>query len=139
MTDTHDRVTARVVPDAARAGFAGKIFGPKFPMRLEPAIFNIAGSLAKAYSGGYWQFHALSNGGFFMAPNMPCRFEVDCPNGHTGPMSAEALGITACMYAYSQLSFGRGAFAEVCGEHFHLLREFALDHDEASGILAACD
>ena len=139
MTNTHKQVTARVVPDADRAELAGRIFGLHFPMRLEPTVFSIAGSLAKSYTGGYWHFHSLSNGGFFMTPHGTCEFEVSCPNGYTGTFSAQALGIATCMYAYSQLSFGRGAFSGVCAEHFHWLREFALDHSEASGILAACD
>ena len=139
MTNAHDRVTARVVPNAARAVLAGRLFGLHFPMRLEPTVFSIAGSLAKTYTGGYWHFYSLSNGGFVMAPHGTREFEVACPNGYTGTLSAEALGIAACMYAFSQLSFDRGAFSEVCAEHFHWLRAFAVDHSEASGILAACD
>jgi hypothetical protein len=55
-------------------------------------------------------------------------------------MSADALGITACLYAYSHLSFnGRNGFDEICAEHYHLLREFAFDHDESRGIFSAID
>jgi hypothetical protein len=55
-------------------------------------------------------------------------------------LSADALGITACLYAYSHLSFNRrDGLAELCAEQFHLLREYALDHPEAGGIMAAID
>jgi hypothetical protein len=38
------------------------------------------------------------------------------------------------------LSFsGRNGFDEVCAEHYHLLREFALDHEDANLILQAID
>jgi len=50
------------------------------------------------------------------------------------------LGITACLYAYSQLSFTAGPdFAELCADQFHLLREYALDHPEAEAILGVID
>ena len=54
-------------------------------------------------------------------------------------MSADALGVTACLFAFSYLSFGSGDLAARCAEHYHLLREFALDHAELRAILAACD
>jgi hypothetical protein len=40
---------------------------------------------------------------------------------------------------YSHLSFGEGAFAEVCAEQFHVLREYSMDYSEAGSISAACD
>jgi hypothetical protein len=39
---------------------------------------------------------------------------------------------------FCHLSFsGRNGFDEVCAEHYHLLREIALDHDDANLILQA--
>ena len=55
-------------------------------------------------------------------------------------MSADALGLTGTLYSYSHLSFaGETAFSEACAEQYHLLREFSLDHAEASAILRAID
>ena len=54
-------------------------------------------------------------------------------------MSADALGITACLYAYSHLSFAQNSFGELCAQHYHWLREYALDHSEAGAIFAAID
>lgn len=139
MTDTQNQVTAHVVPDALRVATAARLFGMHFSLRLEPAIFSIAGELAQDYRGGYWLFHALSNGGFFMSPEPRGSHQVVCSNGYGGELSAEAFGVTAFLYAYSQLSFFQGAFAEVCADHYHLLRAFALEHSEASAIFAACD
>jgi hypothetical protein len=52
-------------------------------------------------------------------------------------MSADAAGITACLFALSHLSFQTKN--EKIAEHYHLLRDFALEHAEASIILAAID
>ena len=132
-------ITRRTLAEGERADFVHALFGLNFPLRLEPTIFSMAGRLAEDYNGGFWQFHALGNGGFYMAPDVDRGHQVTCANGFEGTLSSDALGITACLYAYSQLSFGEGAFAEVCGEQYHLLREFALDHPEAGAILAAID
>lgn len=133
-------ITRTIVADNRRINHTATLFGIHFPMRLEPAIFNIAGNLAAEYDGGLWDFFALSNGGFYMAPNTANQFNVSCENGYEGSMSADALGITACLYAYSHLSFGGPReFSEVCAEQYHWLREFALDHSEAGSIFRAID
>ena len=132
-------ITRRTLADEERADFVHALFGLHFPLKLEPTIFAMAGILAEDYNGGYWQFYALGNGGFHMAPDVDHGYEVSCANGFEGTLSSDALGITACLYAYSQLSFGEGRFAEVCADQYHLLREYALDHVEAGAILAAID
>lgn len=138
MTD-QDIVTSTIVPDARRIKVSSTLFGLHFPMRLEPCIFGIANRLSSDYRGGFWQFHVLSNGGFYMAPDRDSSFAVSADNGFEGSLSSEAFGIVVCLYAYSGLSFGGDEFAEVCAEHYHLLREFALDHAEAGGIMTATD
>jgi hypothetical protein len=75
-----------------------------------------------------------------MAPCSDQLYQVSCDNGYEGKLSADALGITACLYAYSHLSFSSNqAFAEICANHYHLLRGYMLEHEEASKILAAID
>ena len=137
--NTQSLVTSKRIPVNQRVKVTAELFGLAFPMRLEPTIFNFAGSLAAEYDGGYWEFYKLSNGGFYMAVASDKQFVVTCENGYEGSMSGGALGLVACLYAYSHLSFGEGAFAEVCAEQYHLLREFALDHAEAGSIMQAID
>lgn len=132
-------ITAVLVSEAQRMDAADKHFGIRYPLTVEPMIYQFATQLAEAYSGGYWHFYLLSNGGFFMAPKLDESFEVIADNGFKGSMSAEALGVTACLYAYSNLSFGEGRFGETCADHYHRLREFVMGHAEAWGILAAID
>lgn len=132
-------ITATLVPESKRMDVADKHFGIRFPLTIEPMIFQFATQLAPAYSGGYWDFYTLRNGGFYMAPKLEGEFQVVADNGFTGTMSAEALGLTATLYTYSNLSFGEGKFGETCGEHYHRLYEFSMQHPEAGAIRAAID
>jgi len=136
---TTPTITATLVPDHLRTNVTADLFGVYFPLQLEPAIFSFASQLSEDYSGGYWHFYTLSNGGFFLAPDSNGRFQVSSPNGHECFMSADALGLTCCLYAYSHLSFGQSDFAETCAEHYHRLREFAFAHAEAADIFRAID
>lgn len=136
---TTNIITATLVPEACRMDIADQYFGIRYPLVVEPMVYQFATQLAPAYSGGYWNFYTLSNGGFFMAPKLNESFQVIADNGYEGTMSAEALGITASLYTYSNLSFGEGKFGEICGEHYHWLYEFAMQHSEENLIHAAID
>ena len=129
--------------------YVDKLFGISYVLKLEPIVFRFAEQLAAEYKGGYWQFFALSNGGFYMSPRTNSIFDVACDNGFEGKLSADALGIVACLYSYSNLSFGDtssgvpntgvGAFAGACADHYHLLREYMFVHAEVRNILRAID
>ncbi len=126
--------------DTQRLEVPAKLFGIRFPLYVESFAFDTAGSLSEAYTGGYWNFYSLSNGAFYMAPSQDEPFKVVCENGFEGLMSADAFGITVCLYAYSQLSFsGNPEFAATCAEQYHLLREYMAEHAEVGAILAATD
>ena len=131
-------VTARLVPDTDRVQHTAKAFGSTF-QRLEPAIFDMAGRLAAEYNGGYWLFYALSNGGFYMAPRSDTTFIVSSENGFEGELSADAFGIVCCLYSFSHLSFGGDAFADLCANQYHLVREYMFQHPEVRSILRAID
>ena len=132
-------ITSQRLDDERRVNHTAKLFGANFPLRLEPTVFNMAGMLATSYRGGYWEFYALSNGGFYMAPKTDTMFDVSCENGFEGSMSADAFGIASCLYCYSHLSFGGDAFADSCAEQYHLLREYMFEHAEVQSILRATD
>lgn len=136
---TEHTITSTLVPEHQRATVASKIFGANFIV-IEASVFDMASHLSDDYAGGYWDFFMLSNGGFYMAPSGRPDNRVRCANGFEGKLSAEAFGITVCMYAHSHLSFSRNArLAELCANHYHLLRDFMLAHVEARHILAATD
>lgn len=132
-------ITRQLVADDQRITITAHIFGIHFPMRLEPYVFTVTSQLSSEYNGGYWQLYTLCNGGFYMAPNADRIFHVSSENGFSGTLSADALGVTACLYVYSHLSFDDGDFAETCAAQYHLLRVYMLDHAEAAGILRAID
>jgi hypothetical protein len=133
-------ITKTQVPNNKRIKVAADIFGANFPMRLEPFIYALTGNIAEDYSGGYWEFYTLSNGGFYMAPRSDTPFKVSCENGFEGQLSGDALGIAACLYAYSNLSFGvESAFTETCARQYYWLREYMHEHPEVAAILGAID
>lgn len=136
---TAHTITKTIVPESERMTAVDRLFGIAYVLKLEPAVFTITESLAMTYTGGYWEFHELSNGGFYMAPRFDTEFAVSSANGYEGKLSPDALGIAACLYAYSQLSFEGNGFAHTCARHFHLLREYALIHHESAAILAVID
>jgi hypothetical protein len=132
-------ITSTLVPESLRTTVTADLFGAYFPLQLEPFVFSMASRLSEDYSGGYWNFYQLSNGGFYLAPDSDGRFQVTSENGSECFMTADALGITACLFAYSHLSFGQGDYAETCATHYHLLREYMMAHDEAGNILRVID
>jgi hypothetical protein len=140
MTQTTlNLVTRELVPEDHRMSITGKYFGLHFPLQIEPMVFGITERMAREYKGGYWDFYTLSNGGFYMAPSGDDVYHVTCDNQYEGDLSADALGITACLYAYSHLSFSDGRFARVCACHYHRLREYMMEHPDVRKILGATD
>ena len=138
MKQTH--ISRQQVSDKQRIMHTANLFGIRFPLNIEPAIYLFASNIAPKYNGAYWEFYALSNGGFYMAPSSDQSYQAICENGYEGTLSADALGITACLYVYSHLSFSSNeTFAELCANHYHWLREYMLEHKEASTILSAID
>lgn len=129
-----------LVETTERSSLTEKLFGIDFPLKLEPYIFHLTSSLAMNYSGGYWNFYKLSNGGFYMAPDEDKLYQVSCPNYYRGDLSGDALGIVSTLCAYSQLSFSDDVpLAKNCAKHLHLLRDYAGEHSEACAIFGAID
>ena len=132
-------VTREIVPEDQRMVVVERLFGMAFPLQLEPVVYGITDRMAQEYSGGYWDFYTLSNGGFYMAPSEDKVFHVKCQNMYEGDLSADALGITACLYAYSNLSFSLSDIAREYARHYHLLREYSMEHPEVLEILGTTD
>lgn len=132
--------TRTMVPTEKRVHHAAEIFGSYFSYPVEPTIYTVADRLSADYQGGYWAFWALDNQGFYMAPDVEQTFAVICENGFEGSLSADAFGITCCLYTYSDLSFQKDrGLACRCAEQYQRLRVYVYDHPEAEGILRATD
>lgn len=138
---TENTVVTRTLLEAEeRMNYTEALFGLAFPLKLEPTIYGTTDRIAPAYSGGFWRFWRLDNGGFYMAPEDDRIFQVSCMNCWEGQLSADALGIVSCLTAYSHLSFGGPEeFARNCARQYHLLREYMYDHAEVAAILGAID
>ncbi len=115
---TQAKLYSERLDDTLRVTYTANLFGVHFPFKLELCVYGMADRLAPAYNGGYWHFYGLSNGGFYMAPATDAIFDISFENGFDGKLSADTLGVTACLYAYSHLSFGEGEFAQACARHY---------------------
>ena len=137
MNSTETTITARELSGTERVSMLPTHFG-RVMLAVEAAVYHFMGQLAPAYEGGFWTYHELSNGGCYLKPtgNPTFRLVVD-GNGFEGELSADATGIAICLFALSHLSFRIPD--ERIAKHFYLLREFALEHAEASQIFAAID
>jgi hypothetical protein len=134
---TATKIESREVANDERMQMLPRHFGRDM-LTVEYAVYAFMRKLTSEYRGGYWTFFELSNGGFYMAPEGETTFHISVDgNGFDGSMSADAAGITACLFALSHLSFqiSNGSIAN----HYHQLRDFALEHAEAGAILAAID
>jgi Antirestriction protein len=135
--DLISSITARVVPDDERMQTLPRHFG-RHMVTFENAVYYFMRKLCSQYGGGYWRFYDLSNCGFYMAPAVegPILLSVE-GNGFDGEMTADAAGVTVCLFAYSHLSFQQAG--EVFAQHFHRLSDFALEHAEVGVIYSAID
>jgi hypothetical protein len=135
--DSTHKVEAYLVLEDARITTLPKHFGARM-MTVEQSVYNFMREFVAGYQGAYWDFYELSNGGFYMAPSCdPVELRVHT-NGFEGSLSADAAGITVCLFTFSHLSFQQPS-EDVFPRHFYALREFALDHKEAGSIFAAID
>jgi hypothetical protein len=136
-SDVASRITAQLISDDARLDALPRHFGSHM-LRVEDTVFDFMRQFATEYVGGYWDMLALSNGGFYMRTGSdPVDLRVPS-NRFEGVMSADAAGITVCLFAYSHLSF-QFPTEDRFSQHFYQLRAYALEHPEVSLIFAAID
>lgn len=144
-TDSQE-ITATRVGDDERMDFLPGAFGTRLFMRGEMAVYGWMGRLCAAYRGGFWDFFTLSNGGFYMAPQVADGRALPIVlggegNGYAGEMSADAAGIVVTLMTLSHLAFE--SLSDDDQERvvlaFHRLREYAQTHAESRKILAAID
>ena len=137
INTSEQAIQAREVAEHERIDMLPKHFG-RHMLTVENAVYTFMRRIAPQYTGGYWTFRELSNGGFYLAPHSDTGFRICVEsNCFEGEMSADAAGITACLFALSHLSFDMED--DCIATHFHYLRDFAISHAEANTILAAID
>ena len=129
-------IVATSVPEGFRLGFLPRHFGRLY-LVAESAVYSHMGNLCPRYTGGYWDFMDLSNGGCYMAPGAGA-YALFAPNGFEATVDGNVAGLIASLYAFSHVSFQHRDL-DVFADRFHQLREFALEHAKAGVILAAID
>jgi len=134
------KLSSTEIPNEHALNTACEILGAKVFLILEPSSFKTARYLSNSYDGGLWNFHKLTNGGFFMAPPKKKIYQLSCPNGYEGKVSSEAFGIIICLYVYSCLSFEEDEnIRNTCSKHYHCLLEYARGLPAYQKILKAID
>ena len=69
--NTQDQpVTASLVAEAQRLDFLPTYFGPRLMMRGEALVYAWLRRLCERYNGAYWHYYTLSDGGFYLAPDL---------------------------------------------------------------------
>jgi len=130
-------ITQTQIPETKRLAFLPAKLGADCAA-FESLVFNFMGQYAQGYSGGYWHFYTLSNGGLYIALDSVERFKVCNPmNYFEKEMSAQAASISVCLYALNALAWKRQS-ASIIDAYYHL-RDFAAEHEEAAQIMAFID
>ena len=136
-TTIESSINATPIPGHLRARTLPMRF-PGLFLVFEMTVYSYMDKFAKSYSGGYWEYIELSNGGFYMSLNSDQSFRVDVDsNCFEGTMSANAASLVANLFTYSQLANQHKL--DYLIEGFHVLREYACIHPEGKLILAAID
>ncbi|MFO0701181.1 MAG: antirestriction protein [Nitrospira sp.] len=138
----HDQpsVVATLVPDEERLHFLPRHFG-KHMLTVEHDIYSQFGNLCLTYTGGYWHFYDLSNGGCYLAPSQASYSLMHTGNDFDATVSGDAAGIIVSLFTFSHLSFTleEDPLGPRIANYFHWLRAFAAGHPESHLILRAID
>lgn len=132
----HAITATRVGDGARRLRCLPDLFGARCLM-VENAIFNTLRMLCRRYDGDFRHFYRLTNGGFYMAPDIALPLVLRCPNQNEVTLSADSAGIVACTYAYSDLSYLPGG--EASAHAYRKLSAYVAEHADYPAIRAATD
>lgn len=135
-------ITATLVAEENRLEFYPAIFGSSYLMRGEALVFGFLRSFCAEYTGGYWHFYTLSNGGYYMAPDIDNNVYIEVVGNYfSDVMSSDAAGILATLFTLCCLAEkAQGSTeGEALIDRYHLLLNFVRGHAEADKILRAID
>lgn len=132
-----DAITAHLVGDGERMNFLPKHFGRSF-LQGEMAVYQTMDMLCSSYSGGFWDFIELSNGGFYLRLQSkgPLAIRVPTGNDFASELSPDGAGIVVTLFALNQLIWSG---MEELSDAYYLLRDFARQHEERAKIFSAID
>lgn len=130
-------ITASLVPINKRLKFLPRFFGTCHYSAGENMVYDFLSNVCSNYHGAYYHFFTLSNGGFYLAPDLKEPLKFSLPNYFDGAVPADAAGIIATLYVLNCLASEHKKNEHI--ELYYSLRDFALEHADRELILAAID
>lgn len=143
ISASNTTITAEVVPENLRMDVLPALFGSAF-MRGENLITGYMRNICAGYTGGHWDFISLSNGGFYLRPDME-KVELSIAgNGFQEEVSADAAGIVVTLYALNMLMWDsadsdRQELLNHLYQQSEKLKDYAETISEHSAIYRAID
>jgi len=131
-------IEATQVSEAQRLATLPHYLG-RYMVQFESAVYTHMSRLCESYEGGYWQFYALSNDGFYMAIDSSKKIMVrQGSNYFEQLLSADTAGIIACL-ALNDLVWKYEGEKDIYKlyELFEALRAYALEHEDSTAIFKA--
>ncbi|MCU7846945.1 MAG: antirestriction protein [Candidatus Thiodiazotropha sp. (ex Lucinoma kastoroae)] len=130
-------ITKTLIKEKDRLDFLPTHIGKNY-LKYEFIIFRFMDMFCEDYSGGYWDYFNLDNGGMFISLNGEINLKVCNPNNYfDDQMSAEAVSIGVNLYALNTLV--NTPDPEQLINLYYALRDFACEHREANKILKFID
>lgn len=126
-----------LISEEDRLDFLPKYLGDHF-FKFETLVYSFMDKFCIGYTGGYWNFYGLSNGGMFMsyATDEECRI-VNAMNYFEDTLSAEAASIALNIFALNALICQTRD--EKIFDLYEALRDFAAEHPEGAKIYRFID
>lgn len=120
--------------DEDRLDFLPNNVGKHF-LRYENLTYDFMRKACKDYSGGFWDYQTLSNGGFYMTFQTDKKLRLVWPDNYfDDEMSADAASI--CIGLMTQNAFAWHVEPEKFTDKYHALLDYAAQHKEAGLIYA---
>jgi len=138
-TSETEIVTASLVSEySQRVKIMSLMFGRHF-VRGEALVSAWLRKLSDGYDDGVWNYYTLSNGGYYMAPDignacLPVRID---DNGFEYSMSPDAAGIVACLFTLDQLIHEVEDGRDGLVKQYYYLLNFVAYHAEREMIFSA--
>ena len=133
-----ERIAAVLVGEEDRIMCLPRLFGLARMIEVEAVTYGYMSKLSADYTGAYWHFYTLSNGGFYMAPGDQPQYRLEWDgNGFSGDVSADAAGLIAPLFMLGHMheKYGEDQFAQL----YAWASAYAAQHSEAGPIGAALD
>lgn len=129
----------KIIDSVERKCLIARYVGQKYAVQVEASVYSWMGTLCGQYFGADWHHYELSNGAFYLAPNLqdPLQIKVATKTYFFGDLSCDAAGILATLCALA-------AQARLTGDNkFEALRDrlylYATTHEEWPALRLAID